>query len=716
MTHLCLPSSTLKPSTSLSSIIKQTEFDFLPSLKNFSNQEIPKLRKRIAFFLNSLKSGDSLFSSLRVQIKKTSLEILEKHFELDHELFLFFLKYILQLSRFEGNNHKIHVLALEVDYFKISKKMKFSFIFGLENICDNLIDLENIETLVYLLKIDGRWIFIILPLKNQNAYYLIDFVPNGEGSLENHDFHNLMQKLHYNLFQKKIIGKLLKLDSLTVHELTDSTIFASFILYNLLMINWRDIPKDIGSFSEGEMRGFSNKILWLIYTIIIRNDSKVLSSNSNINIKTINETLNKNVDISQNSQRINESAAAPLINEKPKTNVRRKSVVIEDQNDVSRYCFPREILITQLKNFKNEIIQEVTHKKSKSNVEAFISEELDQNRTSSTMRISKKELGGLLGKYHRKFIENNNPQRNYLNNETAAFIEREKMENYQKFHNLLWFYYYYDKAAYQTLIEEYNKRLQNHLLTGLGLPPAQNFENEKPKKRIEIKNEHSFSPQYNLTIKSPEIGKFVKRRSIMKKNSIFGSSELITKTETSQPSRDILAKATRNSIKYDNLPIKSLEKLKSERNSIKNSEIILNPNVKSDIGRLSIIKPGSGLHFTQTDQKILKLLTKNEFDVKNNLNPNENHTKTKSYLELSNILTKKPEENRNFALKNNDFLKTNEKSNNSNNSLSESSKMQVSQEDPKKKISIFARRGLNFPVSERIEPKIFIKSPNGSVL
>ena len=215
MTHSFLP-TTLKPSTSLSSIIKQTEFDFLPSLRNFANQEIPKLRKRIAFFLNSLKSGDSLFSSLQIQIKKKSLEILENHFELDQELFLFFIKYILQLSRFEGNNHKMHILALEVDSFK-SSKMKFSFISGLENICDNLIDLENVETLVYLLKISGRWTFVIIPLKNQKAYYLIDFMPNGEGSIKNQEFHSIVQILHQNLFQKKITGKLLKLDSLTVN-------------------------------------------------------------------------------------------------------------------------------------------------------------------------------------------------------------------------------------------------------------------------------------------------------------------------------------------------------------------------------------------------------------------------------------------------------------------------------------------------------------------
>ena len=64
--------------------------------------------------------------------------------------------------------------------------------------------------------------------------------------------------------------------------------------------------------------------------------------------------MNKNNDNSQNFKKTDLSS--PLIKEKMKTNDRKKSVIIEDPNNVSQYSFPREMLITQLKKFKKEII------------------------------------------------------------------------------------------------------------------------------------------------------------------------------------------------------------------------------------------------------------------------------------------------------------------------------------------------------------------------
>ena len=397
-------------STSLSSLIKQSEFDYLPSLKNFTLTEIPKLRKRLAFFLNSLKPGDSLFSALKIHVSKRNLDNLENYYELDHELFLFFIKYVLQLSRYEGNNNKIHVLTLEINNFRNSAKMQFSFFKGLENICDNVVDLDDIEVLIYLLKIEERWVFAIIPLKETRRYYMIDFMNEAEKTIEKHEFQSLLQTLHQKLFKKPLTGNLVELENLKVGGSNDFSLFAAFILYNLLMINWKDIQKDIGFFNEGEMKGFSNKILWLIYMIIIKNANK--------------EEFNQN---DKNSSIINISK---IINNNNNEN-------IENNNDVQRYSFPRKMLISQLKKFKNEIIEEVTHKKSKSNVESFLSDN-GKSQNAYKRNITNHDLVNL-SRNQTKFSESNTTRRNYLNEEKNG-KEQEIIENYQRFHNLLWFY------------------------------------------------------------------------------------------------------------------------------------------------------------------------------------------------------------------------------------------------------------------------------------
>ena len=196
--------------------------------------------------------------------------------------------------------------------------------------------------------------------------------------------------------------------------------------------------------------------------------------------------------------------------------------------------------------------------------------------------------------------------------------------------------------------------------------------------------------------KIPENGKFTKRKSIMKQNSFLASNNnLIIMTEPSQPSKNIIGKTTRNSIKYDNFPLKNSEKIheniKSDSDFIKN-DIVLNKNLESS------------LHITKTDKKLLKILTKNDMDSNYYNKDNASHRKSKSYLEVSSILTKKPSENRILMkkhLEDNDLRKlieNNNKSNNNNISLRKNSREE-------RKISIFASK-LNKIETGRNEPKI----------
>ena len=631
-----------KATTSLSSI-KQFESEF-PSLKNFSIDEMAKLRKRLAFFLNSLKAENPLFSSLQITIQKKSLDILEREHQIDCDLFIFFIKYLLHMNKNETNIHKIEILAFEVDDIKGSKTIKYSFIGELENVCD-VRGLDGIEFLVYLLKIEGRWILAIISLKDQKTY-LIDFMNPLLSHIDKHDLELVVQKIHTHLYKKTLKGKMVKLENLVFGGLNDFSLYVAFVLYFLMFEKWIDIQRDIASFSEGEMKAFFNKVLWLVYSIIIRNsleketsetNNNKLNFNNNINYGSSITNINKISDNTNNSGSGNTyslSIEKPINGYESSSILRKKSVLFKDHNEIPQITISRKLLVSQLKQCKQEIIEEISHKKSKSNAETYFSE----NTIKNNIKFMKYEVDDSLTKYTKKFQEKNNTGQ-YL----SPNKDFEMMENYQKFQNLMWFYYYYDKTAYRSLIEEYNKRLQNHLFDNLGLPPVEIPSKLQPKKQqnSEISSNQSLFPQFNPIVN--DFPKSIKRRSIMKTNPKFDNGNFILKTEPSQPTKDLLAKMTRNSIIYEPLPINTLENvlgtidvLKPERNSIKNESSTL-----KNIGRLSMIKPvGSSLHFTNTntDQKILKMLSKKELDSFKNNPDYPIHRKSKSYLENNNGL------------------------------------------------------------------------------
>lgn len=171
----------------------------------------------------------------------------------------------------------------------------------------------------------------------------------------------------------------------------------------------------------------------------------------------------------------------------------------EQENSVS---FSRHTLVNMLKNLKNEIIDEFSHKRGYSEVDAFINNHLTEsyknqgeNKDDFHLKLSKDELKKLLKKYGEHLNSKISNEKTEVYNK-----EMEYYQNYINFNNLLWFYYNYDRSTYTKLIDEYNNRLHNKLLTSLGLPPT--IPEEKTFEHEQNPNIHEkYVPQYNLSRK-----------------------------------------------------------------------------------------------------------------------------------------------------------------------------------------------------------------------
>ena len=251
---------------------------------------------------------------------------------------------------------------------------------------------------------------------------------------------------------------------------------------------WKDIQRNIGCLSEGEMKGFSNKIIWLVYIIILQNSFG--KETTNIKNNQLNYTDNIKNGIFTNKNKIlyqNNSNSVNIgsRNIGKSKNLKgtlylplKKSVNFGDSIEVDQYSFSRKMFISKLKRLKQEILEEFSQK-TRSGI--FLSEKVNTKHASlmnyNNLDFSKNEPENLLA-----FKEN------YFHNESLR-KQLEMMKNYRQFQNLLWFYYYYDQDAYRSLIELYKERLQSHLLNSLGLPSVETTKGNKQKLQ---KNEGTF--------------------------------------------------------------------------------------------------------------------------------------------------------------------------------------------------------------------------------
>lgn len=192
--------------------------------------------------------------------------------------------------------------------------------------------------------------------------------------------------------------------------------------------------------------------------------------------------------------------------------------------------FSKKMIVDLLNEMKNEIIGKFSHKKTNSNAENFIQEQILENpsfeseNNKSHLRFTKNDLKSMLDKYggHLKHTISN--EKKDVQNQ-----EMEYYKNYIQLNNLMWYYYHYDVERYKKLLDEYSNRLHNQLLSNLGLPPVLS-----PKPKIETKlpspkpkNNGPFVPQYNVHAK----GESDSRNYLPE---ITHNSEITMKTEPSQ--------------------------------------------------------------------------------------------------------------------------------------------------------------------------------------
>ena len=482
------------PTKSLSRLLKQPLSD-LPLLTSFQVEELPSLKKIVTNFVFPLKEDDRLFTHLKVPIKKKYLEKLENDHELHQNMFLFLLRYLIAMQNL-AQRQRIYLIALEIIDFKDLLSLKYDFLPGLENIYEKTSDLDPFDLLVYVLRVDSRWVVEVVSLKEQKAW-LIDFINPALSHLKSNVLHFLVDRIHFELFKDHLSDKFEFLEKFIARELNDYGLYSSFLVYMLIINEGNDVRKIFEDIDEESMKGFEEKILWLIYSIIAKNNVK---NGSMTELATKNPHQNKQPSLNLDKYTLKKSESmVPIKDSEPA---------------VEKVTFSSKMLKDLLKQTKQEIISEVSTKRNNTNLDQFIDEELESDtkqlktqKDKQHLRLTKRDLKDLLAKYKDR-VEHVR--------QLEASEEQEKsmrlMQNYSSFNYLLWFYYTYDKTTYKKLLDEYNKRLHSHLLSSLGLPPLIPEEvpevhevidppepKHVPKEPAPPKRKAAFVPQYNLT-------------------------------------------------------------------------------------------------------------------------------------------------------------------------------------------------------------------------
>ena len=477
------------PTKYLSRLLKQPLSD-LPLLTSFQAEELPGLKKIVTNLVFSLKDDDRLFTHLKVPIKKKYLEKLENDHELHQNMVLFLLRYLIAMQNLT-QRQRIYLIALEINDFKDPLSLKYEFLPGLENIYEKTSDLEPFDLLVYLLQVDSRWVVEVVNLKEQKAF-LIDFINPALSHLKSNVLHFLVDRIHFELFKDHLSDKFEFLEKFIARELNDYGLYSSFLVYMLIINEGNDVRKIFEDIDEESMKGFEEKILWLIYSIIAKSVK---------NGSSMTELAPKNPkQPSLNLDKYNLKKSEPMLPMK------------DNEPAVEKVTFSSTMLKDLLKQTKQEIISEVSAKRNHTNLDQFIDEELESDtkqlkntKDKQHLRLTKRDLKDLLSKYKDR-VEHVR--------QLEASEEQEKsmrlMQNYSSFNYLLWYYYTYDQTTYKKLLDEYNKRLHSHLLSSLGLPPLipeevhEVIEPPEPKQIIPKepappKRKAAFVPQYNLT-------------------------------------------------------------------------------------------------------------------------------------------------------------------------------------------------------------------------
>ena len=244
----------------------------LPLLTSFKSEDLPRLKEQVNSYISSLKNEDKLFTQLKVPIKKKYLEKLENDHELHQNMFLFLLRYLNSMENL-NETQKIYIIALEVTDFADPMALKYEFMPGLENIYEKVSDLDPFDLLAYVIRVDSRWIIEVINLKGQKVW-LVDFINPALSHLQSNFMHFLIDRVHFEFFKDHLPEKFEFLEKFIVRDLNDYGLYAGFMIYKLIINEYNnkdDISKIFNDINETTMKGFEEKIIWLIYSIILKN-------------------------------------------------------------------------------------------------------------------------------------------------------------------------------------------------------------------------------------------------------------------------------------------------------------------------------------------------------------------------------------------------------------------------------------------------------------
>ena len=647
----------------LSRLIKPQDMG-LPSLKNFNIDDIKKIKEKTVNVLANLSPEDKLYTLLKVPIKKKYLTKLEEDNEMHHNLFILFLRYLIYLQKFEPQQ-KTYILALEIDEYKDLENLKYVFLPGLENIYEKFEQLTDFEYLIYIIRIDGRWVIEILSIGDKIPF-LIDFISPSLSNVNHLQLHGIISKIHQVLFEEALTEDYVLLDKLISREINDYSIYVCFISYYVTMNQeWNDVKENIGNLSEVEMKYFKNKILWIIYTIIMKN--YLLTENTIINNNNSSLKLQTTLDSQSNITELNNKNSSDkrfdsnnyfslkhqsTIDSKTKSHNLKKIASIPLKNSLENnehYFISQKTLGDLLKQMKTEILEEVTKTKPYSDLDKFINEEFPEDPTIKFppsddfhLKFSKNELKEIILKYGEKFKENITIKANESYQKDLEFYK-----NYNNFNYLLWYYYNNDSDMYTTLIKEYNNRLHNQLLNSLGLPPlppnpqiqvpreelphSSTFNSKKeyiPKYNVSVKTEPNYNESMEKADNSTNIEKDFKNNKLIRKQSsmLKNSDNPIIPKRLSKV--EGITQSNQNIIKMVPLSQKSIKQ--NSMNNIENNANltkVLNNSKNTIISRFHNSHNNNNNSQSQSSQKLIKL------PHINNSDPNKssfNHNKSKS--------------------------------------------------------------------------------------
>ena len=636
----------------------------LPSLKNFNMDDIKKIKEKSVSFLANLSPEDKLYSLLKVPIKKKYLTKLEEDNEIHHNLFVFFFRYLVYLQKFEPHQ-KTYILALEIDEYKDLEKLKYSFLPGLENIYEKFEELNDFEYLLYIVRIDGRWVIEIIRRSDKKPF-LIDFIIPMLSNVNHLQLHGIISKIHQVLFLEALTEDYVLLDKLISREINDYSIYACFISYYVTMNqDWKDVKENIGNLSEDEMKSFINKILWIIYTVIMKN--YLLKENT-----IINNNNNNNEIIQINQSAVLEPKNKSFIDSKPNGYYLKKNIFVPIRNSLEKngcYSLSQKTLVDLLKQTKTEILEEVSKKKTYSDLDKFIDEELPKDPRIKLphlddfhLKFSRNELKEILLKYGEKFKEKKSTKTNESYTKEAEFHQ-----NYNNFNYLLWYYYNYDPDMYKTLIEEYNNRLHNQMLTSLGLHPlppklqiiqtsreelhhSPTLNSKKvhiPQYNVSVLTEPSYNESIEKTGNSMNMGVNLKNQLVGKPSSMLNNpdnpflSRRSSKAEIMPSSHPNFSKIISYQQFNKIMPISPKTTTKhfmgSKNNNIDSSKLFkaLNNNKDSNIDKSKFFKNHNS-HNNNNEKALQNILKFSHSSLDPNIN-NINHRKSKSFQPTENL-------------------------------------------------------------------------------